>query len=117
MLMDAALLSAFRTLPIHARPALESALSELLSSLSETGPLSIRRARDGFTKVNRLAKDGQVQLIRGNPGEETVLVSVRDLATMLQGAAASLTLDDALSLSGFRTAGDRLVHPEGFVPE
>jgi hypothetical protein len=115
--MNAALISAFQTLPIHARPALESALSELLASLSSSGPLSIKSARDGFTKVNRLAREGQVQLVRGQPGEETVLVSVKDLATIIQTAAARLTLDDALSISGFTPAGGRFVHEECFVAD
>lgn len=108
--MDAQFLAEFRALPIRRRNALEAGLSELLTRVA--GPITIRGARDQFTSVNRAAKDGQAQLVKGPAGEETVILSVRDLATMIQAAAASLTLGDALSISHFRPAGGTLDHHE-----
>ncbi|GAB7552249.1 hypothetical protein NRB_17510 [Novosphingobium sp. 11B] len=115
--MNAKFLSALQLLPLRNRAALEEGLAELLMHLSGDRPLTVKGARDRFSAVNRLAREGQAQVVRGDPGEETVLVSIKDLATMIQSAASSLTLGSVLAASGFEPTGERLVLEEGFVPE
>jgi hypothetical protein len=116
--MDTSFITALQGLPVRERPALEAALAELLASYSKSGrPLPLREARDKFTLVNKAAREGHAQILRGEPGGETVLVSVRDLATMLQAAASTLTLADALTVSGFRPAGGRMVLDEALEDE
>lgn len=111
--VDAGVLAEFRALPVQRRSALEAGLSALLARLSDDGPLPIRDAKNQFTAVNRAAaKQGQAQLVKGAEGEETVIISVRDLASIIQTAAESMTLADALALSHFRPAGGTLVHHE-----
>ncbi|HEX8240492.1 MAG TPA: hypothetical protein VF574_12200 [Allosphingosinicella sp.] len=116
--MDTNFIAAVQGLAVRERPALETALAELLATYSKSGrPLPLREARDKFTSVNKAAREGHAQLLRGEPGGETVLVSVRDLATMLQAAASTLTLADALTVSGFCPAGGRLVLDEALETE
>lgn len=111
--MDAGVLAEFRALPVKRRNALEIALSQLLARISD-GPLPIRDAKNQFTAVNRAAaKRGLAQLVKGiDGGDETVIISVRDLASIIQTAAESMTLADALSLSHFRPAGGTLLYRE-----
>jgi hypothetical protein len=68
----------------------------------------VKTVRDRFSAFNNAAKQGHLQLVRGEPGEETVLLSIKDLATMLQSAASAVSLDDALQASGFRPVPGRL---------
>jgi hypothetical protein len=111
--VDAEVLAEIRALPVRRRSALEAGLSALLARISEDGPLPIRDAKNQFTAVNRAAaKQGHAQLVKGAEGEETVIISIRDLASIIQTAAESMTLADALTLSHFRPAGGSLVHRE-----
>jgi hypothetical protein len=114
--MDVKLLSAFRSLPLlRDTDELEVALSKLLTSASE--PLTIKGVRDKFSMVNRQAKSGQIQVVRGAPGEETVIVSMKALAEMMRAVATNLSFADALDAVGFVPAGGRLVQREGFQPD
>lgn len=115
--MNAQLLAALRELPIRPAATLEDQLTVLLMQKCEDEPLTIKRARDEFSAVNRRAREGRMQLVRGSQGEETVIVSIRDLATLLQAAASSLTFGQALSVSGFKPAGGSLIQREGAAAE
>jgi hypothetical protein len=115
--VDADFLSAFHELPIRRRSELESALSELLVRGSGGRPLTVKGARDHFSAVNRSVKSGQIQVVGGSPDDQTVLLSVRDLATMIQAAASQLTFGAALAASGFEPAAHRILLGEGFEAE
>ncbi|MBV1686403.1 hypothetical protein KRR38_01625 [Novosphingobium sp. G106] len=106
--MNADYMAAFRSLPVGNRSKLEAALLEVLSSLSNSAPQPVKTVRDKFSAYNNAAKQGHAQLVRSDPGEETVLLSIKDLATMLQSAASAVSLDDALQASGFRAVPGRL---------
>ncbi len=113
--MDVNFLSAVRSLPsLREEPELEKALSELLTKTSGGAPLTIKGVRDRFSSVNRLAKSGRIQVVKGPPGEETVIVSIKGLAAIIRAAAASLSFADALTASGFVPTGHRLLQSEGF---
>lgn len=114
--MNAEFLSELQALPLRQRPALESALSALFVRWCGD-PLTVKGARDRFSAVNRLARGGCAQIVRGDPGEETVLVSIKDLATIIQSAASSLTLGSVLALADFEPTGERLMLDERFIPE
>src|SRR6184192_1837428 len=113
--MDVKFLSAVRCLPsLRQESELEKALSELLAKISGEAPLTIKGARDRFSTVNRLAKSGRIQVVKGPPGEETVIVSIKELAAIIRAAAANLTFTDALNAAGFVPTGHRLMQSEGF---
>ena len=116
--MDVNFLSAVRCLPsLRQEPELEMALSELLTKTSGEAPLTIKGVRDKFSAVNRLAKSGRIQVVKGQPGEETVIISIRGLAAIIRAAAASLSFTDALTAAGFVPTGQRLLQNEGFKRE
>jgi hypothetical protein len=112
--MDVKFLSAVRSLPVRRHAELETALSELLTRTSSQGPLTIKGVRDKFSSVNRLAKSGRIQVVRGTPGAETVIVSMKDLAAIIRAAAASLSFTDALAVSGFEPIHHSFLQNEGF---
>jgi hypothetical protein len=112
--MDIEFLSAVRALPLRREAELKTALSELLTRTSGEGPLTIKGVRDRFSAVNRLAKSGQIQVVKGTPGDETVIVSMNDLAAIIRAAAASMSFTDALAVAGFVPIKHRLLQSEGF---
>lgn len=113
--MDVNFLSAVRSLPSLRRVAeLEKALSDLLTKASGQSPLTIKGVRDKFSTVNRLAKSGQIQVVKGPQGEATVIVSIKDLAAIIRAAAANLSFTDALDAAGFVPTGHHLLQNEGF---
>ena len=113
--MDVNFLSGVRRLPsLRRQPDLQMALSELLIQASGEAPMTIKGVRDKFSKVNRLARAGQIQVVQGEPGEETVIVSVKALADMIRAASASLSFADGLAAAGFVPTGKPLVQREGF---
>lgn len=113
--MDVNFLSAVRSLPSMRRePELETALTELLIKTSGEPPLTIKGVRDRFSVVNRHAKSGRIQVVKGPPGEETLIISIKGLAEIIRAASASLSFTDALTVAGFVPTGQRLVQSEGF---
>ena len=98
--METPLLAAFSSLPLDHRETLRTALSTLLARQTES--MTIKRARDNFPAVNRRAREGQLQLVGSTPEDQTVIISVEDLATMLQAAARTLSFADVLAQADFR---------------
>ena len=112
--MDVKFLSAVRSLSSQREGVkLENELSQLLAQLTGQ-PLPIKSVRDRFSTVNRHAKSGRIQVVRGVPGEETLLLSLKDLAAIIRAASASLSFADALAVTGFQPIRQRLVQQEGF---
>ena len=119
--MDVDFLSAFHGLPMRRRSELESALSELLVRESGGAPLTVKGARDRFSAVNRSVKAGNIQVVGGSPEDQTVLLSVKDLATIIQAAASRLTFGEALAAAGVTPVAQgkalSLALDEGFEAE
>jgi hypothetical protein len=112
--MDMKVLSALHGLRLKQGPALKDALMEFLSESTSDEPVTIKRARDSFSQINRRAKQGHIQIIKDPSGEETIILSVRDLAAMIHATVSGITWSDALQDSGFKPViGQRLVLQEG----
>ncbi len=114
--MDANFLSAFSSLPLRHTSDLKTALSRLLVG-SYGDALTVKGTRDNFTTVNREAKAGRVRVVGIAPEDQTVILSVNDLATIIQAAAHTLTFADALSAAGFEPSGHDVTLPEGHEAE
>ena len=116
--MEMKLLSALQGLRLKEGPELKSALIEFLTQHAADEPITIKRARDSFSQVNRRAKQGHVQIIKDASGEETIILSVKDLAAMIHATVSGVTLSDALEASGFRPVKrHRIVLEEGLRTE
>jgi hypothetical protein len=114
--MNLNIMSAIAELSLRSAPTLVEPIRDLLTSACE--PLTVKSARDRFSHINGLAKQGHIQVIKGNPGEETVIVSLKDLAAMLEVARTGVTFGEALKFVGFKPVrGLRLVIPEGMRHE
>lgn len=81
--MEMDVLSALHSLRLQEVPALKKALVELLIAHTTDEPVSIKKARDTFSHINRRAKQGHIQIIKDPAGDETVIVSVKDPAAMI----------------------------------
>jgi hypothetical protein len=112
--MEMTILSALQGLRLKEGRALKDTLVEFLTEHSANEPITIKRARDSFSHINRRAKQGHIQIIKGASGEETIILSVKDLAAMIHATVSGVTLPEALEASGFRPhRGKRLVLEEG----
>jgi len=100
--MNLEVLSALEGLRLKEPAAFEDALTKLLTAHKSCQPVTIKSARDKFSQINRRAKEGYIQVIKGSPGEETVVVSVRDLAAMIHAARTGVTLADVFNATGFK---------------
>jgi hypothetical protein len=113
MVMKLGFLTALQDLPVQDNSELEKALAELLILHLFNQPLTVKKARDSFSSVNRLARQGNLQIIKGAPGEETVILSIKDLAAIIKASARNMTFAEALEVSGFKPARQRIELPEG----
>ncbi len=111
--MKLGFLTALQDLPVQDNSELEKALAELLILHLFNQPLTVKKARDSFSSVNRLARQGNLQIIKGAPGEETVILSIKDLAAIIKASARNMTFAEALEVSGFKPARQRIELPEG----
>ena len=112
--MEMTILSALQGLRLKEGRALRDALIEFLTEHSANEPITIKRARDSFSHINRRAKQGHIQIIKGASGEETIILSVKDLAAMIHATVSGVTLFDALEASGFKSVRRKqLVLQEG----
>jgi hypothetical protein len=111
--MNLGFLTALQVLPVQEDSRLEKALAELLLLHLLDHPLTVRKARDNFSSINRLARQGNLQIIKGAPGEETVILSVKDLAAIIKATVREMTFAEALEASGFKPARHRIVLTEG----
>jgi hypothetical protein len=116
--MNLEVLSALEGLPLKEPSALVDALTKLLTEHMPCQPVTIKGARDRFSEINRRAKEGYIQVIKGAPGQETIVVSLKDLAAMIHAARTGVTLADVFEATGFKPVkGRRLVVEEGLRSE
>jgi hypothetical protein len=98
----------------------ELSLISLLVHHSDGGIATVREFRDGFPKINRSVKAGCVKVIGKSPGDQTVLLSISQLADMLKLASGKLTFGESLAMAGFEGGWSRIAfdeiadHPEEF---
>ena len=112
--MNLEILSALEGLLVKDPAGLAGALTRLLTEKMQSQPVTIKSARDKLREINRRAREGQMQVIKGAPGQETIIVSLRDLAAMVQAARTGVSLADAFEATGFRPVkGRRQVVEEG----
>ena len=116
--MKLEMLAALPKLRTSEPSVLQDDLTRLLTEHMADQPVTIKGARDRFSEINRRAKEGYIQVIKGAPGQETVIVSLTDLAAMLHATATGVSLADALKISGFTPVRQkRLVLGEGVKTE
>ena len=111
--MKLGFLTALQDLTVQDNSKLEKSLTELLTLHLFEQPLTVKKARDNFSSINRLARQGNLQIIKAAPGEETVIVSVKELAAMIKAAVREMTFAEALEISGFKPARQRIELTEG----
>lgn len=117
-MMNLKVLAALPNLRTTEPAAFRDDLTRLLTENMTDEPVTIKGARDRFSEINRRAKEGHVQVVKGASGQETVLLSMADLAAMLQATAMGVSLADALKISGFSPVRQqRLVLAEGMKSE
>jgi prevent-host-death family protein len=85
-------------------PQLAAALAETIGKGHER--LTVRYAKDRLSAVLKRARSGEPQLIGENPDEQTVIISVADLAALCQASANTLTFGEALARVGFQPPQD-----------
>lgn len=87
---------------------LTAALSDLLAQQSFDGISTVRQFRDGFSAINRQVKAGELKVIGSKPEDQTVLLSIGQLAEFLREASEQMTLGASLARSGFNPVADSL---------
>lgn len=89
-------------LPRDDLAAFQESLSDLLATQSDGGIATVREVRDGFSKINNSVKAGSVKVIGRASGEQTVLLSISQLADMLTLVSGQLTFGESLAMAGFK---------------
>jgi hypothetical protein len=94
-----------QTIAIVQRAVLTRSGRQLAEALAETigkghERLTVRYAKDQLSAVLKRARSGEPQLIGENPDEQTVIISVTDLAALCQASAKTLTFAEALARVG-----------------
>ena len=100
--MDVQLLAGIEricSLPEH---QLEVELGKLLEGRAPMATITIRAARDSFTKLLARARDGSVQLVGKDKGEQTVILSVAALANVIKAAAGGISAGEFLAATQFQ---------------
>jgi hypothetical protein len=60
---------------------LKAAAEILMRALAPS--MSIRKARDRFTSVLRSVRNGKIQLVGSDPGEQVIMINVRELVAVI----------------------------------
>jgi hypothetical protein len=110
--MDVQLLAGIEricSLPEH---QLEVELGKLLEGRAPMATITSRAARDSFTKLLARARDGSVQLVGKDKGEQTVILSVAALANVIKAAAGGISAGEFLAATQFQPSRGKLVHVE-----
>nr|WP_250808495.1 hypothetical protein [Neorhizobium tomejilense] len=85
-------------------------LRELQSVLAAAagGSLTVKAARDTFTKVLGRVRGGEIQLIGRKTEDQTVVISLKDLAALIASGARAQSFGSALDEVGFKPLGRRI---------
>ncbi|WP_339151195.1 hypothetical protein J4T87_0027230 (plasmid) [Rhizobium sp. T1473] len=82
---------------------------EVILANSVDGPITVKAARDSFTKVLARAREGGIQLIGKKTEDMAVVISLKDLATLIRSSARNRSFGSALDEVGFNPVGKRIV--------
>jgi hypothetical protein len=75
---------------------------------SAGGSLTVKAARDTFTKVLGRVRGGDMQVIGRRTEDMAVMISLKDLAAIIRSSSRSMSLGAALDEVGFAPLGRRI---------
>lgn len=70
--------------------------------------LTVKAARDTFTKVLSRVREGHMQLIGRKTEDMAVIIALKDLAALISSSAKTLSFGSALDEVGFEPLGRRI---------
>ncbi|MBY3155212.1 type II toxin-antitoxin system Phd/YefM family antitoxin [Rhizobium laguerreae] len=85
-------------------------VKELEQMLTEAagGSLTVKAARDTFTKVLGKVRGGDMQVIGRKTEDMAVMISLKDLAALIRSSARTMSFGSALDEVGFKPLGRRI---------
>jgi hypothetical protein len=110
--MDVQLLAGIEKICSLPENQLEMELGKLLEDRGSSSAITIRSARDSFTKLLARARAGSVQLVGKDGGEQAVILSVTVLANVIKAAAGGISAGEFLAATEFEPSSGKLVHIE-----
>ncbi|MDW9481830.1 hypothetical protein GOB57_24585 [Sinorhizobium meliloti] len=87
-------------------------LEQVLTSAAG-GSLTVKAARDTFTKVLGKVRDGDMQVIGRKTEDMAVVISLKDLAALIRSGARNMSFGSALDEVGFKPLGRRIKIKKG----
>jgi antitoxin (DNA-binding transcriptional repressor) of toxin-antitoxin stability system len=81
---------------------------EQVLAASAGGSMTVKAARDTFTKVLARVREGDMQLIGRKTEDMAVVISLKDLAALISSSAKTLSFGSALDEVGFKPLGRRI---------
>lgn len=72
------------------------------------GSLTVKAARDTFTKVLGRVRGGDMQVIGRKTEDMAVMISLKDLAALIRSSAKNMSFGSALDEVGFAPLGRRI---------
>lgn len=82
-------------------------LEQVLTSAAG-GSLTVKAARDTFTKVLGKVRGGDMQVIGRKTEDMAVMISLKDLAALIRSSAKNMSFGSALDEVGFAPLGRRI---------
>lgn len=110
--MDIQLLAGIERICTLPERQLEHELGKLLEGQGGAAALSVRAARDSFTKLLARARQGSVELVGRDQADQAVVLSIAALANVIKAAAGGISAGEFLAATNFKAAPGRLVHVE-----
>jgi hypothetical protein len=72
------------------------------------GSMTVKAARDTFTKVLGRVRTGEIQVIGRKTEDQAVVISLKDLAALVASASRPQSFGSALDEVGFKPLGRRI---------
>ncbi len=72
------------------------------------GALTVKAARDTFTKVLGRVRGGEMQVIGKKTEDMAVVISLKDLAALIKSSGGNMSFGSALDEVGFTSLGRRV---------
>lgn len=110
--MDIQLLAGIERICTLPETQLKDELGKLLKGQSRAASLSVRTARDSFTKLLARTREGSVELVGRDHGDQAVVLSITALANVIKAAAGGISAGEFLAATNFRPSSGRIVHEE-----
>ncbi len=81
---------------------------EQVLTVAAGGSLTVKAARDTFTKVLGRVRGGDMQVIGKRTEDMAVVISLKDLAALITSSGRNMSFGSALDEVGFATLGRRI---------